>query len=125
MIIRFALNRVELNRVELKKAFRLSDFTSGDTNGTLWRLMPDTARPPDLTIEEHLRAAQGVLLLIAELFELHSLTPDGAGPGFSAAASATVAALCRQHGEALDRLVSSLPAATTNASARKTRGARP
>ena len=42
--------------------------------------------PPDLTIEEHLRAAQGVLLLIAELFELHSLTPDGSGPGFSAAA---------------------------------------
>ena len=41
--------------------------------------MPDAAHPPDLTIEEQLRAAQGVLLLVAELFELHSLTPDGAG----------------------------------------------
>ena len=51
--------------------------------------MPDAARPPDLTIEEHLRAAQGVLLLIAEIVELHSRTPDGSGPGFSAAASAT------------------------------------
>ena len=87
--------------------------------------MPDAARPPDLTIEEHLRAAQGVLLLITELFELHSLTPDGSGPGFSAAASATVAALCRHHGEDLGRLVNSLPAATANAAAHPTRGARP
>ena len=87
--------------------------------------MPDAARPPDLTIEEHLRAAQGVLLLIAEIFELHSRTPDGTGPGFSAAASATVAALCRHHGDALDRLVNHLPAATANAAAHPTRGARP
>ena len=87
--------------------------------------MPDATHPPDLTIEEQLRAAQGVLLLIAEIFELQNLTPDGSGPGFSAAASATVAALCRQHGEALDRLVNSLPAGTANASARPTRGARP
>ena len=87
--------------------------------------MPDAARPPDLTIEEHLRAAQGVLLLIAEIFERHSLTPDGTGPGFSAAASATVAALCRHHGEDLGRLVNSLPAATANAAAHPTRGARP
>ena len=79
--------------------------------------MPDAARPSDLTIEEHLRAVQGVLLLIAEIFELHSLTPDGTGPGFSAAASATVAALCRHHGDALDRLVNHLPAATANAAA--------
>ena len=43
-------------------------------------MRPDAARPSDLTIEEHLRAAQGVLLLIAELFELHSLTPDGTAP---------------------------------------------
>ena len=68
-----------------------SDVTSGHPHGTLGCLMPDAARPPDLTIEEHLRAAQGVLLLIAEIFERHSLTPDGTGPGFSAAASATVA----------------------------------
>ncbi len=87
--------------------------------------MPDATHTPDLTIEEQLRAAQGVLLLIAEIFELQSLTPDGTGPGFSAAASATVAALCRHHGDALDRLVSSLPAATANAAAHPTRGARP
>ena len=87
--------------------------------------MPSVTHTPSLTIEEHLRAAQGVLLLVAELFEFHSLTPDGAGPGFSAAASATVATLCRQHGEDLDRLVSSLPAATANASAYPARGSRP
>ncbi len=87
--------------------------------------MPDAARTPDLTIEEHLRAAQGVLLLIAEIFERHSRTPDGSGPGFSAAASATVAALCRHHGDALDRLVNHLPAATANAAAHPTRGAGP
>ena len=39
--------------------------------------MPDAAHPPDLTIEEQLRAAQGVLLLVAELFELYSFTPGG------------------------------------------------
>ena len=83
--------------------------------------MPTTTPIPDVTIEEELRAAQGVLLLIAEIFELHSLTPDGSGPGFSAAASATVAALCRQHGEDLDRLVKNLPAPTANASAHPTR----
>ena len=86
--------------------------------------MPKATHTPGLTIEEQLRAAQGVLLLVAELFELHSLTTDGSGPGFSAAASATVAALCRQHGEDLDRLVSRLPAATTNAAAHPTRGSR-
>ncbi len=84
--------------------------------------MPTTTPIPDVTIEEQLRAAQGVLLLIAEIFELHSLTPDGSGPGFSAAAAATVAALCRRHGDDLDRLVSSLPAATANAAAHPTRG---
>ena len=87
--------------------------------------MPNITHTPDLTIEEHLRAALGVLLLVAELFELHSLTPDGAGPGFSAAASTTVAALCRRHGEDLDRVVKNLPAATANASAHPTRGSRP
>lgn len=87
--------------------------------------MPTTTPIPDVTIEEQLRAAQGVLLLIAEIFERHSLTPDGTGPGFSAAASATVAALCRHHGDALDRLVNHLPAATANAAAHPTRGARP
>ncbi len=55
--------------------------------------MPDAAHRPDLTIEEQLRAAQGVLLLVAELFELYSFTPEGSRHGFSAAASATVAAL--------------------------------
>ncbi len=55
----------------------------------------------------------------------HSLTPDGSEHGFSAAASATVAALCRHHGDALDRLVSSLPAATANAAAHATRRSRP
>ncbi len=39
--------------------------------------MPDAAHPADLTIEEQLRAAQGVLLLVAELFELYSFTPEG------------------------------------------------
>ena len=87
--------------------------------------MPNATHTPDLTIEEQLRAAQGVLLLLAELFKLHSLTPDGSGPGFSAAASATVAALCRQHGEDLDRLVRHLSAATANAAALPTRGSRP
>ena len=87
--------------------------------------MPTITHTPDLTIEEQLRAAQGVLLLVAELFELQSLTPDGSGPGFSAAASATVAALCRQHGEDLDRLVQHLPAATANGAALPTRGSRP
>ncbi len=56
--------------------------------------MPDATHTPDLTIEEQLRAAQGVLLLVAELFELYSFTPRGRSRhGFSAAASATVAAL--------------------------------
>ena len=87
--------------------------------------MPNATHPPDLTIEEQLRAAQGVLLLVAELFELYSFTPEGSRHGFSAAASATVAALCRRQGDDLDRLLSSLPAATANASARPTRGARP
>ena len=100
-----------------------SDFTSGDTNGTVCCLMPDAAHPPDLTIEEQLRAAQGVLLLVAELFELYSFTPEGSRHGFSAAASATVAALCRRQGD--DLSLSSLPAATANAAARPTRGARP
>ena len=86
--------------------------------------MPQATPIPDLTIEEQLRAAQGVLLLVAEIFELHSLTPDGSEHGFSAAASATVAAPCRQHGDDLDRLVSSLPAATANAAAHPTRGSR-
>ena len=35
------------------------------------------------------------------------------------------AALCRQHGEDLDRLVKNLPAATANASAHPARGSRP
>ncbi len=87
--------------------------------------MPAAGRLPDLTIEEHLRAAQGVLLLIAEIFERHSRTPEGTGPGFSAAASTTLAARCRHHGDALDRLVNHLPAATANAAAHPTRGARP
>ena len=87
--------------------------------------MPQATHDPAFTIEEQLRAAQGVLLLIAEIFELHSLAPDGAGPGFSSAASATVAALCRQHGEDLGRLVSSLPAETANGAARPARGSRP
>ena len=80
---------------------------------------------PELTVEEQLRAAQGVLLLVAELFELCSFAPEVSGHGFSSAASATVAALCRQHGEDLGRLVSSLPAATANAAALPTRGSRP
>ena len=87
--------------------------------------MPKTTPVPDRTIEEQLRAAQGVLLLIAEIFELHSVIPEVSRQGFSAAASATVAALCRQHGTDLDRLVKHLPAATANASARSTRGSRP
>ncbi len=87
--------------------------------------MPDAARTPDLTIEEQLRAAQGVLLLVAELFELSSFTPEGSRHGFSAAASATVVALCRRQGEDLDRLVRSLPARTANAAADPTRGTRP
>ena len=64
-------------------------------------------------------------LLVAELFELCSFAPEVSGHGFSSAASATVAALCRQHGEDLGRLVSSLPAATANAAALPTRGSRP
>ncbi len=86
--------------------------------------MPEATPIPDVTIEEQLRAAQGVLLLIAEIFELHSLTPDGSGPGFSVAAAATVAALCRRHGDNLDRLVKNLPATTANAAAHPTRGSR-
>ena len=87
--------------------------------------MPDGKQHPDLTIEEQLRAAQGILLLVAEIFELHSGVPEVSRPGFSAAASATVAALCRQHGDDLDRLVSILPAATANAAAHPARGSRP
>ncbi len=89
--------------------------------------MPTTTPIPDVTIEEQLRAAQGVLLLIAEIFELHSLTPDGSEHGFSAAAAAaaaTVAALYRRHGDNLDRLVKNLPATTANAAAHPTRGFR-
>ena len=50
--------------------------------------MPDAVHTPDLTIEEQLRAAQGALLLVAELFELSSFTPDGSRHGFSSAAAA-------------------------------------
>ncbi len=70
--------------------------------------MPEATHHPDLTIEEQLRAAQGVLLLVAELFELYSFTPEVSQHGFSSAAAATVAALCRRQGEGLDRLVRSL-----------------
>ena len=87
--------------------------------------MPQATPIPDVTIEEQLRAAQGVLLLIAEIFELYTLTPEVSRHGFSAAAAAIVAALCRQHGDDLDRLVSSLPAATANAAAHPTRRSRP
>ena len=94
----------------------ISHFTSGDTNGNVMP-MAKTTRTPDLTIEEQLRAAHGALLLIAEIFELHSVIPEASREGFSAAAAATVAGLCRQHGEGLDRLVKHLPTATANAAA--------
>ncbi len=87
--------------------------------------MPKATPIPDVTIEEQLRAAQGVRLLVAEIFELYTVTPAVSRHGFSSAAAATVAALCRRQGENLDRLVRSLPAATANASAHPTRGARP
>ena len=87
--------------------------------------MPEATHHPDLTIEEQLRAAQGVLLLVAEIFELYSFTPEGSRHGFSSAAAATVAALCRRQGDDLDRVVKNLPAITANASAHPTRGARP
>ena len=86
--------------------------------------MPEATHHPDLTIEEQLRAAQGVLLLIAEIFELYTVTPEVSRHGFSSAAAATVAALCRQHGEDLDRVVKNLPAITANAAAHPTRGSR-
>ena len=121
-----AVSRVTGPRLIARRSPGLtSGFTSGHTNGTLCWLMPDTTHTPELTIEEQLRAAQGVLLLVAELFALYRFTPEGSRHGFSAAASATVAALCRRQGEDLDRLVRSLPARTGNAAARPTRGARP
>ena len=87
--------------------------------------MRDATHTPELTVEEQLRAAQGVLLLVAELFELCSFAPEVSGHGFSSAASATVATLCRQHGEDLGRLVSSLPAETANSAALPTGRCRP
>ena len=88
--------------------------------------MPKATPIPDVTIEEQLRSAQGVLLLVAEIFELYTVTPEVSRHGFSSVAAATVAALCRQHGNDLDRLVShNLPAGMANASAHPTRGSRP
>ena len=87
--------------------------------------MPTPTPIPDVTIEEQLRAAQGVLLLVAEIFELYTVTPEVSRHGFSSAAAASVAALCRQHGADLDRLVSRLPAATANAAAHPSRGSQP
>ena len=87
--------------------------------------MPTATPIPDVTIEEQLRAAQGVLLLVAEIFELYTVTPEVSRHGFSSAAAASVATLCRQHGDDLDRLVSRLPAATANAAAHPSRGSQP
>ena len=64
--------------------------------------MPKTTPIPDVTTEEQLRAALGVLLLIAEIFELHRVISEVSRQGFSA-----------------------VPAATADASAHSTRGSRP
>ena len=76
--------------------------------------MPRATQTSGSTIEERLRSAQGVLLLLANLFELQTVAPDFPRRGMSEAASATLASLCRQHGEDLQRLREHLPADVVN-----------
>ena len=79
---------------------------------------------PGPSVEQHLRAAQGTLPLVADLLDLQTVAPDFARCSLSSAASATLAALCRQHGEDLRALRDGLPAEVVNASAERRR-ARP
>ena len=50
--------------------------------------MPEATHHPDLTIEEQLRTEQGVRLLVAEIFELYTVTPEVSRHGLSSAAAA-------------------------------------
>ncbi len=55
------------------------------------------------TREERLRAALGVLHLVADLLDLQTVAPDFARHSLSSAASATLAAFRRQHAEELQQ----------------------